>query len=314
MFTLLFADDTSFLISGKNLNEIITKLNVELKKVADWFRANELSLNPEKTKFMIFNKNHDSIQWDEIDIYLDFNNSNQNNTNLKSKLEYVNKYSPNPTIKFLGLYLDSELSFKFHIKEVQNKMSKSLYILRQVSKFLCKDSLKSLYFSFIHSHLLYCLPIWSCTAKCNLEGVIRIQKKAIRIISGSRYNAHTANLFKQLEILPLEQLILFTKLNFMYDYLNEKLPKSFANTWNRNNDLNRRTIRNGNLLNVPFGRNETIKRYPYFNFPIIWNQNCENDLLNAEIRRGPFLKTLKTFLFLDVETNCNNIHCHECIN
>ena len=102
--------------------------------------------------------------------------------------------------------------------------------------------------------------MWSCTAKCNLEGVIRIQKKAIRIISGSRYNAHTANLFKQLEILPLEQLILFTKLNFMYDYLNEKLPKSFANTWNRNNDLNRRTIRNGNLLNVPFGRNETIKR------------------------------------------------------
>ena len=89
-----------------------------------------------------------------------------------------------------------------------------------------------------------------------MEGVIRIQKKAIRIISGSRYNAHTANLFKQLEILPLEQLILFTKLNFMYDYLNEKLPKSFANTWNRNNDLNRRTIRNGNLLNVPFGRND----------------------------------------------------------
>ena len=70
------------------------------------------------------------------------------------------------------------------------------------------------------------------------------------------HNAHTANLFKQLEILPLEQLILFTKLNFMYDYLNEKLPKSFANTWNRNNDLNRRTIRNGNLLNVPFGRND----------------------------------------------------------
>ena len=32
------------------------------------------------------------------------------------------------------------------------------------------------------------------------------------------HNAHTANLFKQLEILPLEQLILFTKLNFMYDY------------------------------------------------------------------------------------------------
>ena len=43
----------------------------------------------------------------------------------------------------------------------------------------------------------------------------------------------------------------------MYDYLNGKLPKSFANTWNRNNDLNRRTIRNGNR--VPSGRNESMK-------------------------------------------------------
>ena len=103
-------------------------------------------------------------------------------------------------------------------------MSKSLYILRQVSKFLCKDSLKSLYFSFIHSHLLYCLPIWSCTAKCNLEGVIRIQKKAIRIISGSRYNAHTANLFKQLEILPLEQLIL----KMLYDHYHICTTSGFA--------------------------------------------------------------------------------------
>ena len=51
--------------------------------------------------------------------------------------------------------------------------------------------------------------------------------------------------------------------------------------------------------------------FPLFGIKTVKN---ENDLLNAEIRRGPFLKTLKTFLFLDVETNCNNIHCHECIN
>ena len=47
--TMLFADDTSFVVTGKDLNEIVTKANSELKKVCTWFRANKSSLHPEKT-------------------------------------------------------------------------------------------------------------------------------------------------------------------------------------------------------------------------------------------------------------------------
>ena len=57
LFTLLFADDSSFLISGKNLDELVEILNFELKKICDWFCCNEMSLNSQKTKFMIFDKN-----------------------------------------------------------------------------------------------------------------------------------------------------------------------------------------------------------------------------------------------------------------
>ena len=46
---MLFADDTSFVVTGKDLNEIVTKANSELKKVCTWFRANKSSLHPEKT-------------------------------------------------------------------------------------------------------------------------------------------------------------------------------------------------------------------------------------------------------------------------
>ena len=45
---MLFADDTSFVVTGKDLNEIVTKANSELKKVCTWFRANKSSLHPEK--------------------------------------------------------------------------------------------------------------------------------------------------------------------------------------------------------------------------------------------------------------------------
>ena len=62
-----------------------------------------------------------------------------------------------------------------------------------------------------------------------------LQKTAVRIISGSAYNAHTEPLFKSLEILPLPDLILFSKLQFMQKITQHFLPISFSETWVRNN-------------------------------------------------------------------------------
>ena len=69
---ITYADDSNFLISGKYLNQIVEKLNIELKNVCDWFRCNEMSLNPTKTKFMVFNKRKDAFNWKEIKNKLDF--------------------------------------------------------------------------------------------------------------------------------------------------------------------------------------------------------------------------------------------------
>ena len=129
---MLFADDTSFIVTGKDLNEIVTRTNSELKKVCTWFRANRLSLHPEKTKFMVFSNNENLIDFEEIDLYLDYNNPDQNEPNLVKKLSYVNSKSDIPAIKFLGFFLDCNLNFKYHIQAIRKKISKSL------SK-LCKD-------------------------------------------------------------------------------------------------------------------------------------------------------------------------------
>ena len=54
LLTLLFADDTAGLKSGLNLNELITKVNTEVNKLANWFRANKMAVNVSKTKYIIF--------------------------------------------------------------------------------------------------------------------------------------------------------------------------------------------------------------------------------------------------------------------
>ena len=59
--TLLFADDTTFQVSGTDLNELFNIANIELEKSAVWFKANKLTLNVKKTKFMVFSETNSEI-------------------------------------------------------------------------------------------------------------------------------------------------------------------------------------------------------------------------------------------------------------
>jgi hypothetical protein len=116
-----------------------------------------------------------------------------------------------PAVKFLGVYIDPQLNFKYHIKQLM-KISKSLFFIKKSKFFLTSISLKAFYYSLVHCHLTYALPVWGCTIKSNLNSLIKLQKNAIRIISNSVYNAHTEPIFKELKILPLPSLIKCTSL------------------------------------------------------------------------------------------------------
>ena len=310
LMTLLFADDSNFLISGKNLNEIVEILNIELKNICDWFRCNEMSLNPTKTKFMIFNKREDTINWEEIDIKLDFNNVNENDINKIRNLGYINQNSDIPAVKFLGVYIDPQLNFKYHIEYLRKKISRSMYLINRVKNLLCKKSLETLFHSFINSHLMFCLPAWSCGLESSTNPLAVLQKKAIRIINRSAYNDHTPPLFKEIKVLPLKELAIYTKLLFFYDFIRWKLPNSFDGVWIRNNLRNQRQLRNSNEFYIPIAKFKSIERFPLFSFQRLWNNIChEKELLNENIPRKTFALNLKKEL---LKTICQNLNCTEC--
>ena len=314
LMTLLFADDSSFMVSGKTIEETVELLNFELKKICDWFRCNEMSLNPTKTKFMIFNKKEDTINWNDLNIKLDFNNVNENDPDKISCLGYINQSSDTPAIKFLGVYIDPQLNFKFHINYLRKKVSNSLYFINRVKHILCEDALITLFHSFINSHLLYCLPIWSCGLESSLDPLIILQKKAIRIITNSRYSSHTAPLFKKLQILPLKELTIYTKLTLMYDFIRWKLPYSFDGVWIRNFVRNPRALRNSNQFYIPTAKFKCIERFPLFHFQRLWNNIChENNLLCSKLPKKIFCENLKKELFKSVVINCSKPRCIECI-
>ena len=81
------------------------------------------------------------------------------------------------TYKFLGVHLDEFLSFDTHCEIISNKLARSNFILSRVKNILPTKSLKTLYFALVHPHLLYCLPIYSCTTQKNLKRIFKMQKK-----------------------------------------------------------------------------------------------------------------------------------------
>jgi len=108
----------------------------------------------------------------------------------------------------------------------------------------------------------------------NLKKISKIKKKTVRIITGSAYNAHTAPLFLQNKILPFEKILKMSKINFMHSVYYEYCPKSFFNTWTKNNERNlNQNLRNDDLFMIPNPRIEFFKKLPIYSLPLEWNNS-----------------------------------------
>ncbi len=278
LFTLMFADDTSAFKSGKNLNQLVQEMNNEINKMAVWFRANKMSVNVTKTKYIIF-RTRGKIINNDIQLCYNANEPGQpNDENLTYILDRVHDNHPDKnsrSYKLLGVYLDEHLSFNQHCNVLSNKLSKSLYCINKVKNLLSKKTLRLLYFALFHPHINYCPIILNCTSQKNKTRIQKIQKKAIRVITKSGFNAHTEQLFCENRILNLENIILLQSALFMHSYIYNYAPSAFSDLWNYNNNRNiEYQLRNANNddLIVPFARIELFKKSPLYFLPKTWNE------------------------------------------
>ena len=124
-------------------------MNAELKKLVIWLQANKLSLNIDKTNYMI------ASQRKKI----------QPVKNLSIKSITIKRVF---CINFYGVMTDANLSWPSHIYYIKNKISKSVGILCMARKMLKSNSLLALYYSFIYPYLNYCIKIWGSANVINI--------------------------------------------------------------------------------------------------------------------------------------------------
>ena len=141
-FSVFFADDSNLFISGKNPDRLVEEMNKEKVYVTEWLKANKLSLNLNKTHFIIFRKPRSKIK-----------------LNTELIIDGV-KIDCTRNTKFLGVMIDQHLNFFDHIQYIKCKVSRGVGVLYKCRKYLKQSTLIALYYAFVYPYFTYCLTVW----------------------------------------------------------------------------------------------------------------------------------------------------------
>jgi hypothetical protein len=159
---ILFADDTSIIISNKNFEDFSTVTNLVLSHMIEWFTVNKLVLNLDKTNIMKFI----------------MNNSPHSALCIGYKEKYIEEMVKT---NFLGLHTDNHLKWKNHIDQMIPKWS--TFTVRSMFHISNITTLKSIYFTYFHSIIKYGIIFWGHSS--NSGNIFTLQKKIIRIMVGA---------------------------------------------------------------------------------------------------------------------------------
>ena len=87
------------------------------------------------------------------------------------------KINPSDHVNYLGIFLDKNLAWNYHISQLSNKLSRSNGVMYKLRKYIPKQTLLSVYHSIFYSHLTYACQVWSLTTQHNIDTINILKKK-----------------------------------------------------------------------------------------------------------------------------------------
>ena len=291
---VLFADDTNIFVPGKTYMEAINKANTVLDAIFNYTVANKLHINMDKSCFM-----HFQPKGSKIDETLANATVKINGTEIDEVLE----------TKFLGITIDSKLSWESHITALSKKLKCCAGQLNRICNMIPNDLFKSLYHTLYESHLSYGITVWGGVSNIKLRPLFVAQKHCIRILFGNKEmylekfktctrsrpyplqklgqefyeKEHTKPLFNVNQIMTVYNLYIYQMLNCTYKILKFRTPIALHSCLQTSN-------RKEGLLILPKFSSESF----VYNATKLWNSflSCYGGSLAYDISSGP--ENLKT--------------------
>ena len=185
----MYADDTNLTVCSDSINNLEEALNSEMKNIYQWLLSNKLTLNIEKTEYMIIGTRQRLAKIQE-------------NTTVScgGKL-WKQVYSK----KTLGVLIDDNLCWNEQIDNISKKVSKGIGMLRRAKPFVSFETLKYIYQALVQPSFDYCSMVWGNCGEDSKEKLQRLQNRAARVITGDTYEIRSTDILKKLNWKTLEE-------------------------------------------------------------------------------------------------------------
>ena len=295
---ILFADDTTLLMKGKDINVLFTIANLQLKSFEQWCYCNRLSLAPSKTRFLIFsNSKIDSTP----DLYL-----------MNQQVKRVHENGDEKSFKLVGVQIQEDMSWKLHTEYIRKKVLGILFMMKNSKHMIPARVKKMLFSSLVQSVIHYALPIWGGASKQIIDPLVRIEKRAIRLANNAHYIKHTDPMFGALGVLKLTDMYKILCARTAVKFLQNTLPEGNMDCFKERMIVrNIRSLNNIREICIPKDKSGKTHRLCTFQIPTIWNKNVPFDIKNFE--ELSLVATYKK-IFID-EYNlftCTKEECYSC--
>ena len=241
-YPILYADDTTLIstlcVFHSEANRASAAINTELWTIKVWLASNKLSLNTQKTKYMIFHSvNYPNNRLPDLALHID-------NVPIE-KVAYFD---------FLGLRVSDTLKWQDHTNKITNKISKSIGVMSRLKHVIKPSTLVTIYNSLVLPHLYFSILCWGFES----ERLVKLQKRAVRIIHRAKYNAHSEPLLKKSGLLALKDIFDFQCCKFYFKFKHNLLPDYFTNFFTLNNEIHNYNTRSiAGLHRFPVNKSRT---------------------------------------------------------
>ena len=212
---------------------------------------------------------------------------------------------------FLGLTVNEYMNWNSHVQKIANKISRTLGVMNRLKRYLPISAMKLMYDSLILSHLQFGITNWGF----EWDRVSKLQKRALRIMTNSRYNAHTEPLFIQLYLLKVKDIFDVQCMKFWYKFVNKKLPNYFRDMFKYNHEVHDIGTRSHDQLHLYPTRTSGARNVLRHHIPVLLNTFPK--YLIDKIKTHSLYSIshhIKCYLVDSYSYDCSIIDCYICNN
>lgn len=267
---IMFADDVTACLKNKTQSGLMYDATNCVKQIHEWTQKNHLEIQTAKTELLNFNT--------PINIGLIFNE------------EII--YSSS-SVKLLGVMIDKDLNWIPHMKNIIKKISKSIFLMKQLSNFITPKALRCMYFGLVHTHLQYAICCYCFGSARYMKKIFALQCEAVSLIYKPRDGSD--NCFKQCKVFTVYSLAIYNTMKFCIE--KNLLPDPKHSVYN---------TRNADKLPIPAVKKESFRRSLAYTGAKILNWLPED--LKTDIERPIFFRRLKAYLLDQAFTSYPNFN------